>query len=82
MSTSSVWIHTLVTAGLAAGLGWSVLEQRSLARRLEAVELERPTVSVGAPPTEVAARDAEITTLRGRLEAAEKTQSTQLVAAA
>ena len=78
MSTSSVWIHTLVTAGLAAGLGWSVLEQRSLARRLEAVELERPTVSVGAPPTEVAARDAEITTLRGRLEAAEKTQSTQL----
>ncbi len=78
MSTSSVWIHSLVTAGLAAGLGWSVLEQRSLARRLEAVELERPPVSAPASAPEVAARDAEITTLRGRLEAAEKTQSTQL----
>ncbi len=78
MATSSVWIHTLVTAGLATGLGWSLVEQRALARRLEAVELERPAVALATSPADVAARDAEITTLRGRLEATEKTQSTQL----
>ena len=78
MATSSVWIHTLVTAGLATGLGWSLVEQRALARRLETVELERPVVAVGTATADVAARDAEITTLRGRLEATEKTQSTQL----
>ncbi len=79
MATSSAWIHTLVTAGLAAGLGWSVVEQRGLARRLEVVELERPPVAAASSSSaEALAREAELTTLRGRLEAAEKSQTSQL----